>query len=76
MINLSDGPILSFGIGLGANFAGGDLKERYGQNLNFSVNSEYITKNNWLINGNFFFFLEKTSKKMYWHLLELPTVQF
>lgn len=58
-----DGPILSFGIGLGANFAGGDLKERYGQNLNFSVNSEYITKNNWLINCEFLFLFGENVKE-------------
>jgi len=50
-----DGAILGFGIGIGANFAAGDLKDRYGNNLNFSINSEYITKNNWLINGEFLF---------------------
>jgi hypothetical protein len=58
-----DGGILGFGIGLGANISAGDLKDRYGNNLNFSVGSEYINKNNWTVNGEFLFLFSDNIKE-------------
>lgn len=51
----TDGAILDFGIGLGINVPAADLKNRFGSNLNFSVGGDYITKNNWVYNGELLF---------------------
>ena len=58
-----DGNILAFGIGMGANLPVGDIKDRYGNNLNFSLGSEYITKNNWIVNGEFLFLFSENVKE-------------
>lgn len=48
--------IISFGVGMGANVPGGDLKKRYGSNLNLSVQAEYMTSSD-LIFGTELLFL-------------------
>lgn len=57
------GSIISFNIGLGGNIPLADLKNRYGNNLSFSLGSAYITKNNWIINGDFFYFYGENVKE-------------
>ena len=52
----ADGAILDFGLGLGANLPLGDMKDRYGANLSFSVGSNYILPSNWLFNGEFIYY--------------------
>lgn len=59
----SDGAILGFGFGLGINNPYGDLKKRYGSNLNFSLGCDYITKNNWIITGEFMYFFGDNIKE-------------
>jgi hypothetical protein len=46
-----DGSILNLGIGLGMNLPAGDLKDRYGQNMNFTLSGDFITRKNWVLNG-------------------------
>jgi hypothetical protein len=46
-----DGSILDFGIGLGMNLPVGDLKDRFGQNMNFTLAGDFITRKNWVLNG-------------------------
>ncbi|MBK8855404.1 MAG: hypothetical protein IPN10_15225 [Saprospiraceae bacterium] len=52
---VNDGDILSAGIAYGINFPGGDLKDRYGENLHFSVFGKHITKANFLYGIDFTF---------------------
>ncbi|MFZ1750517.1 MAG: hypothetical protein WAU01_10005 [Saprospiraceae bacterium] len=42
-------------IGLGGNVPLGDLKDRYGANLHFSLGGGYITSKNWLLNAEFMY---------------------
>lgn len=51
----NNGNILAFGIGLGVNTPLGELKDRYGINMNFSLGGEYITKSNWILNSEFLY---------------------
>lgn len=46
-----DGTILNLGIGLGMNLPAGDLKDRFGQNMNFTLAGDFITRKNWVLNG-------------------------
>lgn len=46
-----DGTILNFGVGLGMNLPAGDLKDRFGQNMNFTLSGDFITRKNWVLNG-------------------------
>ncbi len=48
-----DGYMLTGSIGLGAQIPGGDLKDRYGSNLNFSIAASYINKSNWFVTPEF-----------------------
>lgn len=59
----SDGRIIDFGVGMGLNFPIGKLKERYGSNLNFSIGGDYISKKNWLINGEFIYLFSDNVKE-------------
>lgn len=58
-----DGSILNFGLGIGLNVPLGDLSDRYGNNMNFSIGGEYITKNNWLWNGEFIYLFSENIKE-------------
>jgi len=58
-----DGSILNFGLGIGLNVPFGDLSDRYGNNMNFSIGGEYITKNNWLLNGEFMYLFSENIKE-------------
>jgi hypothetical protein len=51
-----DGTILNFGIGLGLNLPAGDLKDRYGQNMNFTLAGDFISRKNWVLNGGLIYF--------------------
>lgn len=48
--------IIAFQIGLGGNVPGGDLSDRYGANLNFSIGGEYISKSDWIVSPELFYF--------------------
>lgn len=58
-----DGSILNFGVGLGGNIPLGDLKDRYGSNLNFSLGGDYITPKNWVFNGEFIYLFGENVKE-------------
>lgn len=58
-----DGAIFDFGLGLGANLPLGDMKERFGSNLGFSVGSNYILPSNWLFNGEFIYYYSDDVKE-------------
>ncbi len=62
-VKATDGSILNFGIGVGFNVPLGELADRYGSNMNFSLSSEYITKNNWLWNGEFMYLFSENIKE-------------
>ncbi|MGB4837793.1 MAG: hypothetical protein WBP08_02260 [Saprospiraceae bacterium] len=47
--------ITSFGFGMGADLPGGDLSIRYGSNLNFALQGEYITSANWIFGSELLF---------------------
>jgi hypothetical protein len=46
---VNDGDILYSGISYGFNFPGGDLADRYGRNLQFSLFSQHITKSDFFM---------------------------
>jgi len=52
---VNDGDILYSGIAYGASLPGGDLKDRYGENLQFSLFSQHITKSNYFYGVDFTF---------------------
>lgn len=52
---VNDGDILYSGISYGINFPGGDMADRYGSNLQFSVFSQHITKSNFFYGIDFTF---------------------
>jgi hypothetical protein len=52
---VNDGDILYSGIAYGINLPGGDLKDRYGSNLQFALFSQHITKSNFFYGFDFTF---------------------
>lgn len=52
---VNDGDILFSGISYGMNFPAGDLADRYGSNLHFSVFSQHITKSDFFYGADFTF---------------------
>mgnify|MGYP000887149557 CR=1 FL=1 len=58
-----EGAVFDFGLGLGANLPMGDLKDRYGSNLSFSIGSHYILPSNWLFNGEFIYYYSDNVKE-------------
>jgi hypothetical protein len=52
---VNDGDILYSGISYGFNFPGGDLADRYGRNLQFSLFSQHITKSDFFYGVDFTF---------------------
>jgi hypothetical protein len=56
IVVIKEADIVAFQIGLGANLPAGDLADRYGGNLNFSLGGEYITKNDWMFVPEVFYF--------------------
>ena len=58
-----DGSILNFGLGLGLNVPLGDMADRFGNNMNFALSGEYITKNNWILNSEFIYLFSENIKE-------------
>lgn len=52
---VNDGDIIYSGIAYGFNLPGGDLKERYGSNLQFGLFSQHITTSNFFYGADFTF---------------------
>lgn len=52
---VNDGDILYSGIGYGGSIPGEDLKDRYGENLQFSIFSQHINKSNFFYGVDFTF---------------------
>ena len=50
-----DGTVWDLGFGFGGQLPFGQLKERYGSGLNFSLGGDYITNKNWIVNGEFLY---------------------
>lgn len=51
-----EGGILALGLGLGYNIPMADMKDRYGSNMDFGLNADYITASNWIFGGQFTYF--------------------
>jgi len=56
-------PMITLGLGMGASIPLADLKERYGTNLNVSIQGEYINKNNWVYGAEALYFFGNNVKE-------------
>jgi hypothetical protein len=58
-----DGSVSSLIIGYGGDLPAGDLKDRFGNNLKFSLGGEHLTAGNWIYNADFIFFFGNNIKE-------------